>query len=300
MTLPAARIGQDGAPWWHGVTPYQWTVLALASLGWIFDVFEGQLYAVLKTPAVRAVLGPAASDQEVNGIAGLTISCFLAGGALGGVLFGALGDRWGRRRVMILTILLYSVFTALTALAQTWEQLAILRFLVALGVGGEWAVAAAVVAETFPERARTAASGLFHASSGLGVFLAALVARTIGQTDWRAAFWIGLAPALLTVWVRRSLKESDRWEARAGAAAGGSLQELWTDPTLRRRTLAAAGLAAVGLAGLWSAAFWAPELVREVARAQGVGEEAALRRMAGDAVLWMNMGNTAGLLCFAP
>ncbi len=272
------------APWWSGITRQQWTILTLASLGWVFDVFEGQLYAVLKTPAVRAVLGPGASDQQVNGIAGLTLTCFLAGGAVGGVFFGALGDRWGRRRVMILTILMYSVFTALTAMAQTWEQLAVLRFLVALGVGGEWAVAAAIVAEAFPERARTAASGLFHASSGLGVFLAALAGRTIGASDWRAAFWLGLLPALLTLWVRRSLPESERWERTAPGTTRGSLPELWSRTDLRAHALAAAGLATAGLAGLWCAAFWAPELVREILRSQGVMEEGTLRRMASDAV----------------
>src|SRR5688500_1409745 len=101
---------EPSAPWYEGVTRSQWTVLAIASLGWLFDVFEGQLYSVLKTPAVRGVLGPEASPAQVNTIAGLTLTAFLAGGAVGGAVFGVLGDRWGRRRVMVLTILIYSFF----------------------------------------------------------------------------------------------------------------------------------------------------------------------------------------------
>jgi MFS family permease len=289
------------APWYQGITRYQWTVLAIASLGWMFDVFEGQLYNVLKTPAVRGVLPPGASDAEVGRIAGLTITAFLAGGALGGALFGVLGDRWGRRRVMMLTILLYSVFTALTAFAQSWQQLALLRFLVAMGVGGEWAVAAAVVAEVFPERSRTAAAGLFHASSGVGTFLAALAGMAVG-TNWRAAFLLGLVPALLTLWVRRGMKEPERWQQaqRSPGAPPGNVKELWSRRDLRARTLAATGLATVGLAGLWTTAFWAPELARTILKQEGVTDPATLNRLASKAALLANVGSTAGLLCFAP
>lgn len=291
---------QTESRWYEGITRPQWMVLLIASLGWVFDVFEGQLYNTLKTPAVTAVMGPGASPDDVKSITGLTITCFLAGGALGGAVFGVLADRIGRRKVMIMTILLYSIFTALTAFARTWQELAVLRFLVALGVAGEWAVGAALVSEVFPERARTAASGLFHASSGIGVFLAAIVGMTIGATDWRAAFLLGLVPALLTLGVRAGVQEPERWTRVQGIESRGNLRELFTDPVLRRHTLAAAGLATVGLAGLWSTAFWAPELAREVLKGSGMTDETELRRLAGQAMLLMNIGNTAGLLCFAP
>ncbi len=291
-------------PWYSGITRYQWTVLAIASLGWVFDVFEGQLYAILKTPAVRGVMEAGVPDAEINRIAGLTLTCFLLGGAFGGVVFGVLGDRWGRRRVMTLTILFYSLFTALTAFAQSWEQLAVLRFLVAMGVGGEWAVAAAIVAEVFPERARTAASGLFHASSGLGVFLATLTGTVIGMTgmDWRVAFLLGLIPALLTLWIRTSLKDPERWEKakQEEGARPGSFTDLWSHGQLRSRALAAAGLATVGLAGLWTTVFWAPEVAREILKAEGVTDPSKLTELGSLAALIGNFGNTAGLLCFAP
>lgn len=291
-------------PWHQGVTRYQWTVLAIASLGWIFDVFEGQLYAVLKTAAVRGVLPPDTPETVIKQVAALTLVWFLAGGAVGGVVFGVLGDRYGRRRMMVFTILLYSLFTALTAFAQSWEQLAALRFLVAMGVGGEWAVAAAIVAEVFPERSRAAASGLFHASSGIGVFLAALVGMYVGADDWRAAFLLGLIPALLTLWVRAGMKEPERWrkaaESGAADASLGKFSDLWAIPALRARTLAAAGLATVGLAGLWVTAFWAPELAQEVLKSEGVTDRKLLTRLGSQALLIMNCGNLAGLLCFAP
>jgi len=288
-------------PWYHGITRYQWTVLAIASLGWIFDVFEGQLYAVLKTAAVRGVLPADTPDGEVRQIAAITLVWFLAGGAVGGVVFGVLGDRYGRRRMMVYTILLYSVFTALTAFAQSWQQLAALRFLVAMGVGGEWAVAAAIVSEVFPERSRAAASGLFHASSGIGVFLAALAGMFVGAADWRPAFLLGLLPALLTLWVRSGMKEPERWQqAVATDASLGRFSDLWAIPALRARTLAAAGLATAGLAGLWVTAFWAPELAQDVLRSEGVSDRALLTRLGSQALLIMNCGNIAGLLCFAP
>src|SRR4051812_9043171 len=143
--------------WWHGVTRYQWLVLAIASAGWIFDVFEGQIFVSGMNKAMPALLAGTGLEQEAELFKNVGLAAFLMGGALGGVLFGMMADRWGRGRTMSLTILMYSLSTGLTALAQTWWHLASLRFLVGMGVGGEWAVAAAVVAEVFPPRARPAA-----------------------------------------------------------------------------------------------------------------------------------------------
>ena len=155
-------------PWWRGVSRYQWLVLAIASAGWIFDVFEGQIFGSCMNEVLPDLLRDSGLADQNELFVNVGLAAFLAGGALGGVLFGMMADRWGRRRTMALTILMYSAFTGLTALAQTWWHLAALRFLVGMGVGGEWAVAAAVVAEVFPARARPAASGIFHASSVLG------------------------------------------------------------------------------------------------------------------------------------
>src|SRR5215831_16130559 len=149
--------------WYQGLTAGHWMVLAVASAGWIFDVYEGQLFTIFKTPMLGELAGGGTAMIEWQ--ANVGFAAFLLGGAVGGLAFGVLGDRYGRIRVMAATILVYSVFSALTAFAQATWQVHLLRFLVALGTGGEWAIAAALVAETFPTHARATASGIFHTSS---------------------------------------------------------------------------------------------------------------------------------------
>jgi len=159
-------------------------VLAVASAGWVFDVYEGQLFTIFKTPMLRELEGGTPAAIEWQGNVGL--AAFLLGGAAGGLGFGVLGDRFGRVRILSVTILVYSVFSALTAFAQAAWQVHALRFLVALGAGGEWAIAAALVAETFPTHARATASGIFHASSILGSALASLTGMVfVAPGAWR-------------------------------------------------------------------------------------------------------------------
>ena len=145
--------GPDLAPWYRAVTGYQWLVLALASAGWIFDVYEGQIFNLTSEPLLKDILAGQASKERIDFYRDFFLGIFLAGGALGGILFGSLADRWGRRPVMIVTILFYSIFSGLTYFASSLWEIGALRFLVAMGVGGEWSVAAALVAEIFPARA---------------------------------------------------------------------------------------------------------------------------------------------------
>jgi MFS family permease len=251
---------------------------------------------------------------------------FLLGGAAGGLFFGILGDRLGRVRILSVTILVYSVFSALTALAHSAAQVHLLRFLVALGTGGEWAIAAALVAETFPVPSRAVASGIFHASSILGSALASLTGVVfVGSGAWRSAFVLGLAPALLVLWIRLSMSEPKRWVSALQRAEGreqiepvmqqngsivspssstrppalGNLGELWGRGPWRTRALFGLGLATVGLATYWGIFAWSPELVREVL---GPGVSDPKRQAAGSvAYMVMNFtGGLLGLLCFAP
>ncbi len=150
--------------WYDGITRYQWIVLLIASLGWIFDVFEGQIFVASMNEAMPSLIPEGESPAVYNNIA---LAAFLLGGALGGIVFGMLSDRIGRKKTMSLTILFYSAFTCLSAFSATWWHLAIFRFLVALGVGGEWAVASALVAEVFPERARARVGGIFTLRASL-------------------------------------------------------------------------------------------------------------------------------------
>lgn len=299
-------------PWYEGITSAQWLVLAIASAGWVFDVYEAQLFTIFKTPMLKELLGD--SSQEIDWHTQLAFALFLVGGAVGGLAFGMLGDRIGRVRVMSMTILTYSVFSAMTFFAQTVWQVDALRFLVALGTGGEWAIAAALVAETFPARARAIASGIFHASSVLGVALAALTGVVLKRPEhWRYGFLVGLAPALLILWIRSSLREPERWraakqEVEGGAAPGepapsvrelGSLAELLGDRRWRFRALLGLSLASVGLATYWGIFTAGPDLFGQVL---DPGASDAQRQEAKSwAFLLMNFtGGLFGLLAFAP
>ncbi len=180
--------------WTAGVTGYQWLVLVIASAGWVFDVFEGQVFNLTRSQMLVDVLGPeyvAANSGAVKLWGDLFLALFLVGGTFGGILFGSLADRFGRKPIMAATILCYSIFSGLTYFASELWQVAALRFLVAMGVGGEWSVAASLVAEVFPARARAHASGIFHATSVLGTWLAALAGLWVAE-NWRLAYVIGV------------------------------------------------------------------------------------------------------------
>src|SRR5262245_31190932 len=175
-------MGTRRAPsdrWYAGVTGYQWLVLAIASLGWVFDVFEGQIFVASMNEVMKDLLPKGTPPGDVAFYNNVTFGAFLVGGALGGVLFGRLSDRLGRTRVMVYTILTYSLFTCLSAVSQAWWHVAVFRFLVALGVGGEWAVATALVAEVFPRKARAWSLAIFHASSVFGTYVAILAGATL-------------------------------------------------------------------------------------------------------------------------
>jgi MFS family permease len=257
--------------WYQGLTGYHWLVLIIASLGWVFDIFEGQIFVASMTEAMPSLLPPDTLSGTIARYNNIALAAYLAGGALGGVLFGALSDRIGRTRTMILTILMYSLFTCVTALAQTWWQMTILRFLVAMGTGGEWAVASAMVAEVFPKRARAWSLGLFHASSVFGTYLAVLAGVFIvGNPNfgWRWGFVIGAVPALLTLWIRWKLHEPERWvEARKAARADdrqrtGRVLDLFA-ADLWRHTVLGLALATVGLATFWGVHIYGKDLLRQ-------------------------------------
>src|SRR3954469_10072427 len=140
---------QPGRPWYAGVSAHQWLILAIASAGWIFDVYEGQIFNITRNQMLSSVLHVSGKDPVISRYGDLSLAFFLLGGTAGGLLFGTMADRWGRKPTMAVTILTYSIFSGLTYFAQSFWQVAVLRFLVAMGVGGEWAVGASLVAEVF-------------------------------------------------------------------------------------------------------------------------------------------------------
>ncbi len=273
---------QANEKWYSGITRYQWIVLIIASLGWIFDIFEGQIFVASMQEAMPSLVDDGTTPTQIASYNKFTLAMFLLGGALGGIVFGALSDRIGRKRTMSFTILFYSCFTFFSAFSQEWWHLAGFRFLVALGVGGEWAVASALVAEVFPKRARAHVGGIFHASSVLGTYLAVAagtffigneaihlwaeqqegtwIANLADPTSlpWRLGFALGVLPALLILWIRTSLREPDSWVAARlksqedSKQAMGSIADLFKGKLLRH-TLVGVCLSSVGLATFWGA-----------------------------------------------
>ncbi len=257
-------------PWWHGLTRNHWTVLIVASLGWAFDTMDQWLYVLARQPALADLLRVGSDDPAVRQYGGLVQSIFLFGWATGGFLFGIVGDRLGRIRAMALTVLLYALFTGASGLATTWWEFGLYRLLAGLGVGGEFALGAALVAEVFPDHARTYALGLMQASSAIGNIAAGLINLTIGAASgfgWRWVFAVGFLPALLVFAIRFLLKEPQRWqEARSRAARGGirlgDFSSLFRHPLWRYHTIIGVSLASVGVMGFWGIGTFSPDLLR--------------------------------------
>lgn len=216
-----------GFAWWRLLNRYQWFVLIVAALGWLLDCMDQQLFVLARAPAMKelltAGLGRPATPGEIGEYGGYATAIFMLGWATGGLIFGVLGDRWGRAKTMLLTIVLYSGCTGLSAFATRFWDFALYRFLTGLGVGGEFAVGVALVAEVMPSRARPYALGLLQALSTVGNMSAALIGISLsvleqgqnlaGWAPWRWKFIAGALPALIVIFVRRGLKEPDAWLA---------------------------------------------------------------------------------------
>jgi len=286
--------------WYAKVTRYQWLVLIIASAGWVFDTFEGQIYNLTRKAMLNELLGSSMSSVEMKRWGDIFLAVFLVGGTLGGVLFGTLADRIGRKPTMALTILFYSVFSGLTFFATELWHVAALRFLVALGVGGEWSVAAALVAEVFPPHARARASGIFHATSVLGTWLAALSGMLVG-TNWRYAYLIGLVPALLVLWVRAGIDEPERWQqSRDSGQVRGSFRELFGHYRWARPAVLGILLAAVGLGSFWGVTVAGQDLTRELLVRSGIPEASAEQSARFAYGIIQTAGGGLGLLTFGP
>jgi MFS family permease len=287
--------------WYSEVSRYQWLVLTVASLGWVFDAFEGQLYNITRGDMLPQLLHAPNDSPTVKAWGERFLGIFLIGGTVGGLMFSSLADRFGRKPIMALTILCYSIFSGCTAFATEIWQVGALRFLVAMGVGGEWAVGAALVAEVFPKEARQRAGGIFHATSVFGLWLAAAVGLAVGS-QWRAAYLIGILPALLVLWVRASIREPEPWlQARAdGSKQLGSFAELLGDQRWRGRSILGALLAMVGLATFWGVVVAGQDLAKDLLIRLGTPEAAASARSKVAFGFIQTAGAGLGMLAFGP
>ena len=278
---------------------------AIASAGWVFDVYEGQIFNITRNQLLADILQGAGGDAAIRKYGDIFLGVFLLGGTAGGLLFGSMADRIGRKPTMAFTILMYSIFSGLTYFAHSLWQVAALRFLVAMGVGGEWAVAASLVAEVFPARARVHASGIFHATSVLGTW-AATLAGIVVAAHWRYAYLIGILPALLVAWVMASVNEPESWkkaDAKAATQSGppmGSLRDLLLNPRWAKRALPGMLLAAVGLGSFWAVTVAGQDLAKYVLLREGVPAAQAMEKAKFAYGFVQTLGGGLGLLAFGP
>ena len=300
-----------------GMSGYQWTVVFAAWLGWGFDVFDGLLFNFVAPNCIPTLLGIPIGSPEAAAPTlwwtGVLTSLLLLGWALGGILFGRIADRLGRTRTLMITMLLYAFGTALCAFAPNVFALAVFRFIASLGIGGEWAAGAAMVAEAVPEKRRIEAGALLYTSAPLGLALATLVnyqvsgvwMRDSPELAWRVVFLSGLLPAAVALLVRFFVKEPERW-AKMTDRRPPKVAELFS-PANRALTISGLITAVTALITWWTCNAFIPVIASGLA-----GVQAAADGLTGSAVTalkeswkaqatnWFNLGGLIGTLLTVP
>lgn len=251
--------------WIRDATPEARRALVAATAGWTLDAMDVMLYAFALT-AIRAEFGLDGAQ------AGLLASVTLVASAVGGIGAGVLADRFGRARVLVLSILAYSLFTGATATSRTVAELALWRTLVGLGLGAEWSAGSVLVAETWPAAHRGKAIGLMQSGWAIGYVLAAFLAAAVIPTwGWRPLFVLGILPGLLAVWVRWRVPEPEIWRERGARAEKGASLALLLRPPYLGRVVAATSLATALLFAYWGLFTWVPSFLAAPAEAGGAG-----------------------------
>jgi MFS family permease len=303
MSAPSDSPAVVSGPWWKDLTPYHWFVFAMASMAWLFDCLDQQLFILARNFAMESLL-PKGMDPGKYGTYATAI--FVAGWATGGLIFGAMGDRIGRAKTLTLTVLMYSVFTGLSALSKGWIDFAIYRFITGLGVGGVFGLAVALIADGLPDRSRAGALGTLQALSAVGNVTAGLISMWVGglvasktitpDWSWKLMFLIGALPAFLCVFLQVRLKEPEKWvKAReAGRVAGvkfGSYASLFGDVRWRGPAIWGMVLSIAGVIGLWGIGFFAPELVGPVIERSLHEQNLPLAEIAGQKARWIGINS---------
>jgi len=263
------------------LTRYQWTVFAAAWLGWGFDIFDGLLFNFVAPNAIPTLLGVPIGGQEAKEALpywnGILNSLLLLGWAAGGVLFGPISDRFGRKRVLMITMVLYAIGTASCAFVTELWQLVICRIIASLGIGGEWAAGSAMVAEVVPEDKRVEAGALLYTSAPLGLFLATFVNAEVAggwfahdpAMSWRYVLLFGLIPAAVAFVVRAFVREPERWATATANAAPARVREIFA-PGVRARTASALIVTLVALITWWTCNAFLQSLANTLAGAEAV------------------------------
>jgi MFS family permease len=291
---------------------YQWTVLFAAWLGWGFDVFDGLLFNFVAPNCVPTLLGLPLGTKEAQDATwlwtGILSAVLLLGWAAGGILFGRVADRIGRTRTLMLTMGLYSIGTAACAFAPNIWVLLLFRIVASLGIGGEWAAGAAMVAEVVPEKRRVEAGALLYTSAQLGVFFATQVTWFIQgwalpgnpEWSWRVVFLCGLFPSFVAVAVRWFVEEPTRWASLKEKMTPPTISELFASPKIRSRTFSGLAMAVPAVIMWWSINAFIPVvgvgLAETEAQARGLDPHAATQLKESWKALATNIFNVGGLI----
>jgi MFS family permease len=297
------------------LTGYHWFVFVVCSLAWDLDCMDQQLFVLARDPALEALMHKPAGDPDVAAMSTYATSVFLIGWAIGGIGFGVLGDRIGRVKTLTATIGLYALFTGLSSLSVSEWDFILYRLLTGLGVGGAFASAVVLLAETVPDNARPYVLGLFQASSVMGNCTAALLNMYLGSlekqgafpaeawlTPWRVMFLVGIVPGVLLVVVQLSLREPAKWVALRAAEASGRRPSAWrafwdtltgifTTPPWSRHLLLGLLLTGAGVIGLWGIAFFSPRLVQLALSAALQADGLTGAQLKGEISWWRGMAS---------
>lgn len=277
------------------ITAHQWKSGLAAWLGWTFDGLDMHLYTLVAAPFVAELIRSSSTTDPMVGRYGSIIQgAFLLGWALGGGFFGRLGDTLGRSRALSLTVLTYALFTGLSFFAQRWEHLMVFRFLSALGIGGEWAVGASLLAETWPVRWRPWIAAVLQTGVNVGILLACLANLLLADSPPRWIFLVGVLPAVLVFWIRRAVPETDTWKAAKAASAqhDPGVRELFRGET-RRITWAVLAVCAVSLTAHWAFMFWHQQQLRNLPEVLGWSAQAK-NRLASQAMYLVILSSIVG------
>jgi len=235
-----------------------------AWLGWMFDGLDMHIYTLVATPFVAQLLALPRTDKQVGEKGALINAAFLIGWALGGAFFGRVGDLMGRSRALCLTILCYAGFTGLSAISTEWWHLMVFRFLSALGIGGEWAVGASLLSETWPKRWRPWIAATLQTAVNVGVLLACFFGYLFENTEPRYIFLVGVLPALIVLWIRRAVPETEEWHAaRAGSEKPPGLTDLFRGK-VAKTTWIVLTICGVSLTAHWTFMFWQQKYIRDL------------------------------------
>jgi MFS family permease len=309
-----AEIGSANAQrgWVRDITGYQWLVLFVAWAGWSLDITDFTLYTLVLRQALTELLGSSTPLPQLLKVGGLITTIGLLGWAVGGFVFGIIADYIGRVRTLALSIVIYSVFTALQGVAQETWQLGLFRFIAGLGTGAELMIAIPLVAEAFAETHRAKILGFMMTGGGFGQIFAAQIFKFIGPYGWRYVFFAGIVPAVLLVFIRRSMVEPERFNAvkarRQALAASRDHSDddrefLRAVPAqlfsrqIRFQTLVGVLFALGTLLAVWTAGAWLPTIQNLLLEKQGITGNAAIPYVSWGMTLW-GIGGIVGYIAF--